>query len=161
MKSREDILFQQKIFIETNYKKLLKFSNDQASIKSSGWSAKEIIGHLIDSASNNHQRFIRAQFKDNLIFDTYNQDDWVETQNYQSFDWKFLLNHFYNFNLHIIEVLKNIPDEQMVKERRIHNLFEIAYKTVSADRPVTLEYFVEDYYDHLHHHIEQTFNKFE
>jgi hypothetical protein len=24
------------------------------------WTKKEVVGHLIDSASNNHQRFVRA-----------------------------------------------------------------------------------------------------
>ncbi len=51
------------------------------------WSPKEIIGHLIDSASNNHQRFVRAQFQDHLIFPGYNQEAWVEAQDYQNSQW--------------------------------------------------------------------------
>ena len=46
------------------------------------WCPREVIGHLIDSASNNHQRFVRAQFKDDLVFDGYEQDAWVSLQRY-------------------------------------------------------------------------------
>src|ERR687889_278605 len=44
------------------------------------WSAKEVIGHLIDSASNNHQRFVRAQLKEDLVFEGYAQEEWVRAQ---------------------------------------------------------------------------------
>ena len=46
------------------------------------WSPKEVIGHLVDSASNNHQRFVRAQFQEDLVFPGYQQDDWVSFQRY-------------------------------------------------------------------------------
>ena len=42
------------------------------------WSPKQVLGHLIDSASNNHQRFVRAQFTDDLVFAGYQQEPWVE-----------------------------------------------------------------------------------
>ena len=51
------------------------------------WSPREIVGHLIDSASNNHQRFVRAQLDDNLVFAGYAQDRWVEVQRYQEAPW--------------------------------------------------------------------------
>ena len=41
------------------------------------WSPKQVIGHLIDSASNNHRRFVRANFVDDLIFPGYDQETWV------------------------------------------------------------------------------------
>ena len=44
------------------------------------WSKKEILGHLIDSASNNHQRFVRAQFTARLEFPEYEQKSWVKSQ---------------------------------------------------------------------------------
>ena len=47
------------------------------------WSPREIIGHLIDSASNNHQRFVRALFQDDLVFPGYDQDAWVAAQAYR------------------------------------------------------------------------------
>ena len=44
------------------------------------WSPREIVGHLIDSAANNHQRFVRAQFTDDLVFSGYQQAEWVGVQ---------------------------------------------------------------------------------
>ena len=52
------------------------------------WSPREIIGHLVDSASNNHQRFIRAQFQDDLVFDGYQQDAWVTAGDYKNAQWE-------------------------------------------------------------------------
>ena len=55
------------------------------------WSAREVIGHLIDSASHNHQRFVRAQFHDDLVFPGYEQDAWVKVQQYEEAPWKDLV----------------------------------------------------------------------
>jgi len=65
--------------------RLLEIPEQQSAIARSEdkWSPKEIIGHLIDSASNNHQRFVRAQFTDELIFAGYEQEGWVRVQDYQ------------------------------------------------------------------------------
>jgi len=51
------------------------------------WSAKEILGHLIDSAANNHRRFVEAQSKDDLVFPGYSQKQWVAVQQYQQASW--------------------------------------------------------------------------
>lgn len=54
----------------------------EARIDPSTWSVKEIVGHLIDSASNNLQRFVRLQVSDSLVFPDYSQDNdaWVSIQ---------------------------------------------------------------------------------
>jgi hypothetical protein len=124
------------------------------------WSPKEIIGHLIDSASNNHQRFIRAQFKDDLIFDGYQQDDWVRVQKYQHEDWKQLVTLWKTFNLHLLHVVSQIPDPVLTKEHTKHNLDERAFNPIPKNTPATLEYFVIDYLDHLKHHLRQIFPDF-
>ena len=71
---------------------LLAMTDEQAAVRPAEgkWSAKEIIGHLIDSASNNHGRFVRAQLQDDLIFSGYAQADWVAVQRYQERDWTAL-----------------------------------------------------------------------
>ena len=56
-----------------------------------GWSAQQILGHLIDSAANNHQRFVRAQFTDDLDFPGYAQEQWVLAQHYDTEPWPRLL----------------------------------------------------------------------
>ena len=63
------------------------------------WSAKEIVGHLVDSASNNHQRFVRARWADDLVFPTYDQDAWVSAQQYQHAPWGELVTLWRTFQL--------------------------------------------------------------
>src|SRR5919109_2457390 len=81
------------------------------------WSAKEIIGHLIDSASNNHQRFVRAQLQDDLVFPGYLQDRWVEVQRYRDAPWPDLVALWRTFNLHIARVMESVPEETRLKRR--------------------------------------------
>jgi hypothetical protein len=119
------------------------------------WSPKQVIGHLIDSAANNHQRFVRAQVQDDLVFPGYAQDEWVAFQRYQEASWPHLLTLWRDYNLHIARVIEVMPPEQRLRERRRHNLDQIAYQPVPADRAVTLDYFMRDYVGHLHHHLRQ------
>lgn len=125
------------------------------------WSPKEIIGHLIDSASNNHQRFVRAQFTDELVFDGYRQVDWVEIQRYASADWEHLVQLWYYFNWHLARVIANVSDAQRYQLRPKHNLDKIAMKTIPSMQPATLEYFMLDYVEHLEHHLQQIFPDYE
>lgn len=119
------------------------------------WSPKEIIGHLIDSAANNHQRFVRAQFGDELVFPGYDQEAWVETQRYNDEPWQQLVQLWRNYNLHLCHVMSAIPFDVRTKQRTSHNLDRIAWKTVSTEEPATLEYFMQDYVAHLRNHLSQ------
>lgn len=119
------------------------------------WSPQEIIGHLIDSASNNHGRFIRAQLTDDLEFSGYDQEAWVRLQQYSSAEWADLLALWREFNSHIAHIIERIPADAATRARTRHNLDQIAWKTVPRNTPVTLEYFVRDYVAHLKHHLAQ------
>jgi hypothetical protein len=119
------------------------------------WSPKEIVGHLIDSASNNHQRFVRAQFVDDLVFPGYEQEAWVAAQRYQAAAWSDLVGLWRLFNLHLARVIEAVPAPARQRPRARHNLHEIAWQTVPRDQPATLEYFMRDYVGHLKHHIAQ------
>ncbi len=119
------------------------------------WTPREILGHLIDSASNNHQRFVRAQFKDDLVFPGYDQDAWVEVQAYEKAPWPELVDLWRSFNLHLAHVMANIPEQVRFRRVTDHNLDKIAWMTVPADQPATLDYFMADYVDHLEHHLHQ------
>ena len=119
------------------------------------WSPREIIGHLIDSASNNHQRFVRASFQDDLVFAGYDQDQWVALQHYQEARWEDLLTLWASFNRHLARVMAATPTDVRRRERRSHNLDRIAMRSVAAGSPATLEYFMDDYVLHLHHHLRQ------
>ena len=119
------------------------------------WSPREIIGHLIDSASNNHQRFVRAQFRDDLDFPGYDQDAWVSVQQYQDAVWRELVALWYYFNLHIARVMESAANDERDRPRARHNLDEIAWKTVPRNQSATLDYFMRDYVGHLKHHLSQ------
>ena len=119
------------------------------------WSPKEIIGHLIDSASNNHGRFVRAQFGHDLVFPGYEQERWVAVQRYAEEAWNDLVGLWRGLNLHIARVMENVSDDVAHAPRTTHNLDQIAFRTVPRDEPATLGYFMADYVDHLEHHLGQ------
>src|SRR6476469_3429431 len=121
------------------------------------WSAKETIGHLVDSAANNHQRFVRAQFTDELVFPGYEQDQWVISQDYRNESWPELIQLWSSYNLHLIHVASAIPEDVLTKARSNHTLDQIAFNLVDKNVSATLEYLIRDYLDHLRHHLDQIF----
>ncbi len=141
----------------TATQRLLQISETQSLIpKAYGkWSPKEITGHLIDSAANNHQRFVRAQFSDDLIFAGYDQNEWIRVQHYKEEPWQALVQLWQLYNQHILHVMTFAPEETRTKLRARHNLHQIASDTISEDEPVTLDYFMRDYVDHLKKHLKQ------
>ncbi len=143
--------------IETAETRLLAISEQQSrTSRSEGkWSPKEIIGHLIDSAANNHSRFVRAQFNDELAFSGYEQEDWVKVQSYNEEPWQQLVQLWKNYNLHLLHVMSVIPEPTRTKPRSTHNLDQIPWKTVAKNETVTLDYFMRDYVAHLKNHLTQ------
>ncbi len=143
--------------VEGNTPRLLAISPEASARRPAPgtWCPREIIGHLIDSASHNHQRFVRAQLQDALLFPGYEQDTWVATQRYHEAPWEELVALWRGFNLHIARVMEAIPDEIRTRPRAAHNLHELAWQPVPADEPVTLDYFMDDYVNHLRHHLRQ------
>ena len=119
------------------------------------WSAKEVIGHLIDSASNNHQRFVRGQFKDDLVFEGYAQERWVRAQRYNEEPWPLLVGLWRHYNLHLAHVMAGAPESVRTQERARHNFHQIGFAPVSQDEPSTLEHLMLDYIDHLKSHLRQ------
>ena len=119
------------------------------------WSPCEVIGHLIDSASNNHQRFVRAQFQENLVFPGYDQDAWVRVQRYADVPWQELVTLWAAFNRHIAHVMEAVPAETRNRRRLRHNLGELAWVPPPNDELATLDYFMSDYVGHLRHHLRQ------
>jgi hypothetical protein len=121
------------------------------------WSRKEIVGHLIDSASNNHQRFVRAQLSDDLTFPGYQQEEWIKVQSYNDEPWTQLVELWRLYNLHLWHVMSATPLEVRTRTREQHNLDQIAWETVEPSKSTTLEYFMRDYVGHLQHHLAQIF----
>jgi hypothetical protein len=119
------------------------------------WSPREVIGHLIDSASHNHQRFVRAQLQDDLVFTGYDQDVWVGAQQYHEAPWAELVTLWRTYNLHLARVMAATPLSARTRPRARHNLDEIAWRPVAREESTTLDYFMGDYVDHLNHHLRQ------
>jgi hypothetical protein len=113
-------------------------------ILAGGWSRKQVIGHLIDSASNNHQRFVRAALQTSLDFPGYDQSGSVRVQEIQDADWQLLVALWAAYNRYLAYVIARLPASKL--------------KTVchiGSDEPVTLEFLATDYLTHLRHHLNQ------
>ena len=123
------------------------------------WSAKQIIGHLVDSAANNHARFVLGQLKDDLVFPGYDQDGWVRTNHYQDEPWPALVDLWRAYNLHLHHLMSHADQKKLSTPCTLHTLQEIAFKTVPKSEAVTLEYLMRDYVDHLKHHLSQIFDQ--
>lgn len=149
--------------VEDAARRLLAFGDAKASREPAPgkWSPKEIVGHLVDSASHNHQRFVRAQFTEDLVFPGYEQEPWVSAQNYRSAPWTELVALWRSYNLHLSRVIAGIPASARTALRPRHNLDQIAWKTIPAEQPATLEYLLRDYVEHLKHHLAQAFRALE
>jgi hypothetical protein len=146
--------------VETYAPRLLALGEEGARLRrggEEGWSSKQIVGHLIDSAANNHRRFVLAQFKDDLQFDGYAQEDWVTAQGYDAEPWSQIVELWRAYNLHLAHVMSRAPAEALRRPRAAHSLDRIALKLVDAAQPATLEYLMLDYVDHLKHHLRQIF----
>src|ERR1041384_1292853 len=119
--------------VENAFVKLSAISDEAAAAPPAPdkWSAKQIIGHLIDSAGNNHQRFVRAQFKDDLVFDGYQQNEWVNAEHFQEKSWDELIQFWHLFNRHILHIMKYAPEDKRTQLRSRHNLHKLASEKIS------------------------------
>lgn len=109
-----------------------------------GWSSRQVLGHLIDSASNNHQRFVRAALQPSLELPGYDQDGNVRVQAVQEADWELLVTLWAAYNRYLAHVIAHLPAGQLEVPCRI-----------GAGAPVTLRFLVTDYLRHLLHHLRQ------
>jgi len=143
--------------VDRSAERLLALTDAEAAARPAPgkWSPKEIVGHLIDSASNNHGRFVRAQLQDDMTFSGYEQDDWVRVQTYQDGTWPDLVLLWQAFNHHIAHVMETAGAEALAKPRARHNLNALAWQPLDDGQPATLEYFMRDYVGHLKHHLRQ------
>lgn len=155
----DDALEDLRLTIESAAERLRSMTEAQSETRRAAgkWSPKEIVGHLIDSAANNHQRFVRAQFQDDLVFPGYEQEDWVAAQHYQRASWLHLVDLWKMYNLHLLHLISHIPEQKLGRLHHSHSLNKIAWKLVGETEPTTLEYLIRDYIGHLKHHLGQIF----
>lgn len=141
----KDIARELRGIVDQNSVRLANIKPDEVSSKEApdSWSKKEILGHLIDSAANNHHRLVRACHNVAADFPTYNQDDWVRVQKYNESDWGLLVDLWSAYNRHLSHVIERIPQDAKSSSCNI-----------GRDKPVTLEFVVKDYLRHLQHHLQ-------
>ncbi len=105
---------------------------------------KEILGHLIDSAANNHQRFVRAQLVSPLVLDGYDGDAWVALQRYRERPWSELVDLWAAMNRHVAVVIEGAEAAKLQTPCLI-----------GGREAKPLEWWMRDYLRHLRHHLEQ------
>src|SRR5579872_409348 len=116
-----------------------------AAVKPSAtvWSRKEELGHLIDSAANNHVRFVRAAIELNFRGPGYEQDAWVNLHGYQEMPWADIVDFWQRYNHFLVALVRRIPEERLP-----------ARCVVGESEPVTLQFLIEDYRLHMQHHLD-------
>ena len=126
---------------------LLRALDEAATMRDRGpgkWVRKEILGHLIDSAANNIQRFVRAALAGRLAFPDYEQDAWVALQRYRQRPWRELVGLFEALNRHVAHVMESVAADRLA-----------APCVIDDSAPVTLEWLMQDYVRHMRHHLAQ------
>jgi hypothetical protein len=106
------------------------------------WSAKEELGHLLDSAANNHQRIVRAQLEENPAMPDYDGDAWVALHQYQRRDWRGLIERWTMVNQQLLAAAEAVPDSAWTRTLTIGN-----------SGPLTLQFVFDDYIHHMLGHL--------
>lgn len=110
------------------------------------WSRQEILGHLTDSALNNHQRMVRGGYNAAADFPPYQQERWVDLQGYNERDWTELIDLWAAANHHLCAVMNRLPEEAYANPCGI-----------GRAEPVTLQFVADDYIRHINMHLADIF----
>jgi hypothetical protein len=131
---------------------LARFSETESEQRPSSerWAKKEVLGHLIDSASNNHQRFVRGQLANGQDFPGYEQKQWVRIQGYQSGRWSDLIDLWRAYNTHLLHIAECMTEDGRNATCRVGGRAE-----------VTLAGLFVDYVNHLEHHLRKMLGQWE
>jgi hypothetical protein len=109
-----------------------------------GWTRRKVLGHMLDSAANNRQRFVRAATEGSYAGPSYAQEAWVAAHGYEEQSWETLLRWWKAEHEILAAVVDRIPEERLE-----------ASCVVGADAAVTLAYLIEDYLRHQRGHLAQ------
>jgi hypothetical protein len=111
------------------------------------WTKRQILGHLIDSTAANHQRFVRAQFEDELRFPPYDAPGWVVVERYDSAPWPLLVDAWVAYARLLAHILDVMPQAQLSTP--------VWVDWYGEPRPISLREVVDAYLDHVRHHLAQ------
>lgn len=110
---------------------------------------KQIVGHMIDSVSNNTHRIVHLQYQESPFdFPNYatcgNNEKWITIQNYQDANWEELIQHWKYAHLHFAYVIQNINPEKLEN------------KWITEEgAAMTLQDMVEDFPRHFKLHLDE------
>jgi len=113
------------------------------SPKPGAWSPKQELGHLLDSAVNNHVRFANAALAGAYTGPGYDQNAWVDLHGYQTMPWLELIDLWYDHNRLLVQLVRRIPADRLA-----------SLCTIGGDAPVHLSALIGDYILHMQHHID-------
>lgn len=116
---------------------------DVSDLAAHGWNRKQELGHLIDSATNNHLRFVRATLESGYEGPSYQQNGWVDLHDYNRLPWTTLVDFWAAYNRLLVHLVANIPDSALD-----------AACTIGNPPAVTLGFVIDDYVRHLQHHLD-------
>jgi hypothetical protein len=119
-------------------------ASGETPYRSGGWTRKQVLGHMLDSAANNHQRFVRAALEGHYSGPGYQQEGWVEIHGYAELPWETLLEMWFGIHGLLQRIVARIPEERFG-----------AMCVVGDDAPVTLQFLIEDHIVHQRHHLAQ------
>jgi hypothetical protein len=124
--------------------RLSRIGEQQAAepVRSGGWLRKEVLGHLLDSAANNHQRFVRAAIDGHYEGPGYEQEGWVRLHGYAELPWTNLISTWRDRNTVLARLVERIEEQRLQAPCK-----------VGDGAPVTLQFLIEDYLRHLDHHV--------
>ncbi len=121
----------------------------EPALKTTGeWSQKEELGHLIDSATNNHLRFVRAAIEGEFRGPAYAQNEWVRVHGYEEHDGQELVEFWYRYNTLLADLAGRIPEDRLA-----------ALCYLSEQEGVTLDFLIRDYVAHPRHHVDHVLRK--
>jgi hypothetical protein len=125
---------------------LRALSDEQASLaRAPGkWCAKEELGHLIDSAANNHIRFVGGALESQFRGAGYAQDEWVRLRGYSTTPWGAIVDFWFAYNSFLRGLIERIPEPKLETQC-----------FVGTNEPVTLWFLIDDYILHMQHHMDQ------
>ena len=112
-------------------------------VATDAWTLTEIVGHLVDSAANNHQRFARLISGNLEQFPPYEAETFVTVQQYDGCDFAEMAKFWRQYNWMLMHIMRAIP------ATALENMWQ------RPDGAKSLRTLVEGYFEHIQMHTAQ------
>ena len=112
-----------------------------APVPEGKWTSKQELGHLLDSATNNRIRFVRAALEGKYEGPTYQQNDWVRIHDYNAMAWSDIVDMWAAYNKLLVHLVQRIPEEALDNPVNVYGT-------------QTLGFMIDDYVLHMRHHLD-------